>query len=144
MNSLDTNILYYATNTSCPEHPKARALLERVSREPLEWIVADQVLYEYYRLVRNPAVLSKPLDAAEASRRLRFFREELGCLHCAYEKTYWDGIFAALSAPHFPARCIFDLVLAVTLQRNHVDTLYTRNTTDFDNLGLFKVINPLV
>jgi predicted nucleic acid-binding protein len=34
--SLDTNILYFATNSSCPEHPQARVLVERAAREPLE------------------------------------------------------------------------------------------------------------
>jgi len=46
VNSLDTTILYFATNSSCPEHPRGRALVERASREPLEWTIADQVLFE--------------------------------------------------------------------------------------------------
>ena len=55
---------------------KARTLLERVAREPLQWIVADQVLFEYYRLVPNPAVLAKPLSSVEAAERLCFIRAE--------------------------------------------------------------------
>lgn len=44
-------------------------LLEQVAGEPGAWILTDQVLFEYYRLVRNPVVLSRPLSAAEAARR---------------------------------------------------------------------------
>lgn len=143
MNSLDTNILYYATNTACPEHATARSLLERVAREPLQWIVADQVLFEYYRLVRNPAVLAKPLAALEAAQRLHFFRNELGCRHCAYDRECWEEAIITLSEPLFPARRTFDLVLAVTLHRNGVDTFYTRNLADFEGYGWFKVIDPL-
>jgi predicted nucleic acid-binding protein len=128
VNSLDTNILYLATNSSCPEHPRARALLERAARDPLEWMVADQVLFEYYRLVRNPAVLEKPLSAADAGRRLRFFRDEIGWRHCAYDRDCWSDAIPGLS---------------VTLRRNGVDTFYTRNPADFDAFGWFIVIDPL-
>lgn len=144
MNSLDTNILYFATNSSCPEHPRARALVERAAREHLEWTVADQVLFEYYRLVRNPAVLEKPLSAGDAGRRIRFFRDEIGWRHCAYDQACWSEVIGGLSDPSFPARRTFDLVLAVTLRRNGVQTFYTRNTADFEAFGWFTVVDPLV
>ncbi len=143
MKSIDTNLLYYATNRDCQEHEKARALLEQVARETGEWILADQVLFEYYRLVRNPLVLAHPLPAQEASLRLRFFREELGCLHCAYDRDCWEQAVAALAAPAFPPARTFDLVLAVTLRRNGVDAFYTRNVRDFEGFGWFTVIDPL-
>ena len=143
MNSLDTNVLYYATNTACPEHEKARALLERVAHEPVQWIIADQVLFEYYRLIRNPVVLAKPLAAVEAAERLRFFRDEMGCRHCAYDRGCWEEAIVQLSEPSFPARRTFDLVLAVTLRRNGVDTFYTQNVADFQSLGWFRLIDPI-
>jgi hypothetical protein len=43
----------------------------------------------------------------------------------------------------FPARQTFDLLLAVTLHRNGVNTFYTRNVADFEGYGWFKVIDPL-
>jgi len=143
LKSLDTNVLYYATNTACPEHERARALLERVAHEPLQWILADQVLFEYYRLVRNPVVLAKPLAASEAAERLHFFRDELGCRHCAYDRGCWEEAISGLSELSFPARRTFDLILAVTLHRNSVDTFFTRNVSDFESFGWFQVINPL-
>ena len=82
MKSLDTSILYYATNASCPEHESARALIDAVALDSRGWILADQVLFEYYRLVRNPTVLARPLGAPEAAKRLAYFRRELGCQHC--------------------------------------------------------------
>jgi toxin-antitoxin system PIN domain toxin len=143
LNSLDTNVLYYATNTASPEHEKARALLERVGNEPFQWIIAEQVLFEYYRLVRNPVVLAKPLGADEAAKKIRFFRDELGCQHCAYDRGCWEEAILGLAGAAFPARRTFDLVLAVTLRRNGVDTFYTRNVADFESFGWFRVIDPL-
>ena len=143
MKSLDTNILYYATNAECPEHERAKAFLESAASEPTDWIIADQVLFEYYRLVRNPSVLEKPLSASEAARRLRFFREEIGWRHCGYDRECWSDVMAGLSEARFPARRTFDLVLAVTLHRNGVDTFYTRNPADFTGFGWFRVVDAL-
>ena len=93
------------------------------------------MLFEYYRLVRNPLVLSRPLSSNEASLRLRFFREELGCLHYAYDRGCWEEVVAALAAPSLPSSRTFDLVLAVTLRRNGVDTFYTRNIRNFQDFN---------
>jgi uncharacterized protein len=143
MNSLDTNLLYYATNQSCPEHALALEFVEQALHESSGWIVADQVLLEYYRLVRNPMVMEKPLSAGEAAERVRFFREETGWRRCCYSRECWDEVFGGLSAPRFPARRTFDLVLAVTLRRNGVKAFYTRNPRDFAGLGWFSVTDPL-
>jgi len=50
---------------------------------------------------------------------------------------------SGLSGQRFPARRTFDLVLAVTLHRNGVETFYTRNPTDFDGFGWFRVVDVL-
>jgi hypothetical protein len=143
MNSLDTNLLYYATNQACPEHTRARELIERGIQEPSGWIIADQVLLEYYRLVRNPLVMERPLSAADAAERVRFFRDDTGWRRCCYDRECWEEVIGGLSAPRFPARRTFDLVLAVTLRRNGVKTFYTRNPRDFSGFGWFSVADPL-
>jgi len=81
MKSLDTDILLYATNSSCPEHAQARRVVEAMLAEPCQWILAEQVLWEYYRLLRDPAVLERPLGARAAADRLEFFHDRAGCLH---------------------------------------------------------------
>jgi predicted nucleic acid-binding protein len=101
------------------------------------------VLFEYYRLVRNPAVLSKPLSAGEAARRLRYFREQLGCPHCAYEPSQFEQLAEVLRAASFAPARTFDAVLAVTLRSQGVNTFYTRNTKDFERFGWFKLVDPV-
>jgi predicted nucleic acid-binding protein len=44
MNSLDTNILIYASNEDAPEHAKAQKVVAKLLATPSEWILADQVL----------------------------------------------------------------------------------------------------
>ena len=67
MKSLDANLLVYAHNTGCTEHPAAFAVLTNLIAEPSDWMLADQTLLEFYRCVRNPLVLAKPLSAPDAA-----------------------------------------------------------------------------
>jgi len=58
MKSLDTNILLYAANEDCSEHPAALRLLDEALASPHEWILADQVLFEMYVGLRHPRVFA--------------------------------------------------------------------------------------
>jgi predicted nucleic acid-binding protein len=59
LQSLDTNILLYAINADCPEHGICADLVNRALQQGDEWIIADQVWFELYRLLRNPAELHR-------------------------------------------------------------------------------------
>ena len=143
MKSLDTNVLLYALNADCAEHESAHALIESALQEPHGWIIADQVYFELYRLLRNPAVLSAALCAADAARTVAWYRTRSGWLHCAYEPGMMSRIAPVWAAGSFSARTTFDLVLAVTLSANGVNEFYTRNLADFGPFGLFTVRNPI-
>ena len=104
MKSLDTNVLLYALNADCAEHVRARGLIESALQEPHGWIIADQVYFELYRLLRNPAVLSAALSAADAARTIAWYRDRSGWLHCAYEPAMMSRIAPAWAAGSFSAR----------------------------------------
>ena len=76
MKSLDTNILLYSINSDCPEHTICKQLVNKALIEKDQWIVADQVFFELYRLLRNPVVLQKPLTASEAADTINWYREK--------------------------------------------------------------------
>lgn len=144
MKSGDTNLLLYAMNQGCAEHAQAKAWLETALGEPREWIFADQVLFELYRLLRHPKVMAKPLTAKAAVAQIQWFREETGFLHCGYEESRWAGVLAALEAQGARSGLlVHDAVLAETLRAQGVTRFYTRNVADFDGLGFFEVVNPL-
>jgi len=143
MKSLDTNILLYAADEDCPEHDAAIRLVTEALRSPAEWMLSDQVLFEVYAGLRHPGVFAKPLAAAEAARRVAFLREESGFSFCCHELRSWPKIHAGLSAPAFPRRRTYDLVLAVTLRGNGVTEFYTRNVTDFRDAGFERLVNPI-
>ena len=143
MKSLDTNILVYASNEDAPEYKKARKIVEILLGNADEWILADQVLIESYRALRNPAVVERPLSAKDAWALVNFYREEAGCRRCCFELEMWQVLEQHLKSNRFEARLTFDAVLAVTLISNSVDLFYTRNTKDFVYFGFHTVINPI-
>jgi len=143
LSSLDTNILLYAANEDAPEHDVCKAFLQHVVSEPADWIIADQVFLELYRALRNPKVMSHPLQSADAVRHLSIIRDEMGIMHCGYSPECWGGLIRKLARDDFPSRRTHDAVLAATLLSNGVKTFYTRNTKDFVDAGFQKLINPV-
>ena len=143
MNSLDTNILVYAANEDCDEHAKANQLVNDALSAPRDWIIAEQVLFEYYKALRHPRILSKPLSAPAAAVQIQFLREKSGFMICCYEMFLWNRVFDHLSRQDFPYQRTHDQILAQTLLHNGVKTFHTRNTKDFVGIGFERVINPI-
>ena len=143
MKSLDTNILVYAANTDCPEHIRALAVIEDMLKHPGEWILADQVLWEFYKAQRNPRIFAKPRTAAQAASHLAFLREHSGVAHCAYEAGLYRSLIRQLEHPSFPYQRTHDAVLGATLVHHGVREFYTRNEKNFADSGFARVINPI-
>ena len=143
MKSADTNVVFYSLNADCPEHPVCRALIDGALASPQDWIIADQIWFELYRLMRSPSILERPLSASEASRTIDWYRNRSGWAHCAWEPFLMEKMQPLWQKDSFPSRRTFDLVLALTLKAQGVTEFYTRNTKDFEELGFFTVIDPL-
>lgn len=144
MKSLDTNILVHALDTASPYHTACYPIYESLLRGRNTWIVADQMLFELYRLLRNPVVFHSPLTASQATRIVERIRDGGAAMHCAYEARLWPKVMELLR--RFPNRkgiLVFDAALAVTLHSKGVKTFYTRNTRDFRGFGIFDVIDPV-
>ena len=110
---------------------------------PHEWIIAEQVLFEYYKALRHPKILSKPLAANAAAAQIRFLREKSGFLVCCYQMSLWSDVVTILSKRNFPYQHTHDLILGLTLLSNGVKTFYSRNIKDFIEIGLERLVNPI-
>lgn len=141
--SLDTNILVYAADQDAAEHSKALAVVDSALGAPENWIIADQVVFEFYKALRNPHIFRNPLHATQAARHIRFLREETGVPFCCYELPFWKSILSSLEQNDTPYQRTHDIVLAGTLKANGVTRFYTRNTTDFADAGFEELINPI-
>ena len=142
MISIDTNILLYGVNRDCPEHGEARRFVEACGRRS-DIAIAEPVLVELYVLLRNPAVVRKPLGASEAVSVCQTFRRHP---RWALVDTapVMDRVWDAAARPGVARRHVFDARLAHTLLDHGVTELATRNTRDFADFPFHRVFDPLL
>ena len=145
MTSLDTNILLPAVETGNPNHGHAAAFLDSLqAREDV--VISELVLVELYVLLRNPAVLAKPLAAASAVEVCEAFRH-----HPRWQlvglppdsRAFHDAYWPRLRDNSFARRRAFDWRAALALVRQGVTEFATVNEKDFQNFGFKRVWNPL-
>ena len=143
MNSFDTNVLLYAVNSDSDDHAACKQIVDIALAEPDSWIMAEQVWFELYRLLRNPNVLRRPLTAVQAADLVVWYRNRSGWKQCAWTPPSMRSLDSLWRKERFPMRRSFDAVLSVTLKTYGVTTLYTRNTRDFVDFGFFELIDPV-
>ncbi|ORV08673.1 type II toxin-antitoxin system VapC family toxin [Mycobacterium celatum] len=141
MLSIDTNVLLYAQNQDCPEHAAAsRFLVECASRTDVA--VCELVLIELYQLLRNPAVVTRPLDGPEAAEVCQAYRRNR--LWALIENApVMNDVWVRAATPGIARRRLFDARLALTLRHHGVDEFATRNINDFNDFGFSRVWDPI-
>lgn len=64
--TLDTNVLLYASNDGAPEQERAMALLQHLAAGPDLVVLLWPVVMGYLRIATHPAIFSRPLSHADA------------------------------------------------------------------------------
>lgn len=145
MLSIDSNILLYALNTASPWNESAHVWLTSIQREE-DVAVSEFILAELYGLLRNPAVLKRPLPAAEAVEVIQTYRTHprwrlIG--FPAESRPLHDALWKNARATTFAFRKLYDTRSALTMTAQGVTEFATVNVKDFEGLGFRKVWNPL-
>ena len=145
MLSIDTNLLLHAFNEDSPRHAAAYAWLASIQHEE-DVAISEFILAEFYRLLRNPAVLKRPLPADEAVEVIQTYRSHprwrlIG--FPAESRALHDALWKNARAATFAFRRLYDTRSALTMTAQGVTELATVNVKDFEGLGFRKVWNPL-
>ncbi len=143
--SLDTNILLSAVETRNAEHAKSARFLNALDGRD-DVVLSELVLLELYVLLRNPAVLVRPLGASAATDVCQAFRHHprwqvVGLPQRSRE--FHDAFWPRLSEKGFARRRAYDWRIALTLLQQGVQEFATVNTKDFEGFGFTRVWNPL-
>lgn len=145
MVSLDANLLLYSYSERSPHHEGAWRFVEGLSSRQ-DVAVSEFVLAELYLLLRNPAVLDRPLSPADAVGVIERYRE-----HPRWKTLGFPPDSAALhnelwhraAEPRFARRRVYDARTALSLRAFGVNEFATANEKDFQGFGFTKVWNPL-
>lgn len=146
MLSIDTNILLYSYSEAAPEHDRAVAFLTSVSKSE-SVALSEFVLTEFYLLLRNPAVLKKPLSAPDAVRVIQSYRQHPRWKILGFPPTSREvhaELWQQAAVPGIARRRIYDTRTALSLRAFGVTEFATANVKDFEGFGFAKVWNPLV
>jgi len=145
MLSIDTNILLPAVESRNPDHRRAAGFLDSLqAREDVA--ICELMLLELYVLLRNPAVLAKPLSAGAATEVCEAFRH-----HPRWQiigmppdsRAFHDAFWPRLRDESMARRRAFDWRAALALLRQGVTEFATVNEKDFQDFGFKRVWNPL-
>ena len=145
MLSVDANLLLYSYSEAAPQHETARQFIETLS--PREDVALSEfVLTELYLLLRNPAVLTRPLAAPDAVAIIQSYRRHprwkiLGFPPASRE--LHADLWQRAAAPAFARRRIYDTRTALSLRAFGVTEFATANVKDFEGFGFEKVWNPV-
>ncbi len=146
MISIDTNILFPAVDEDQPFHARAAAFLESLQARA-DVAISEFILLELYGLLRNPAVLAKPLSATAAVDVCEAFRQHPRWQILGFppdSRHFHDTLWPRLKEKTFARRRAYDWRAALTLTQQGVTEFATVNEKDFQGFGFTRVWNPLV
>ena len=146
MLSIDTNILFHGFNEDSPTHDLALAWLSSIAGDE-DVAISELILAEFYRLLRNPAVLKHPLPADEAVEVIQTYRTHPRWRLIGFpteSRPLHDTLWQRARAKDFAFRKLYDTRSALTMTAQGVTELATVNVKDFEGLGFRKVWNPIV
>lgn len=68
--TVDTNVLLYASNTDAPEHARASMLLEHLATGPGLVVLLWPTLMGYLRIATHPSAFTTPLTPSDAAANI--------------------------------------------------------------------------
>ncbi len=143
MISFDTNILFPLVVSDHPQHGAVTLFVRSLGDDVA---LSELALVELYALLRQPAVMTKALDARRAAEvctelrkhprwRLVGFPANTAGVH----RALWERA----AEPGFGRRRIYDARMGLSLVSSGVRDFATVNVKDFSGLGFRRVFNPL-
>ena len=145
MTSLDANILLYCFSQASPFHQDARRFVDELTPRD-DVAVSELVLVEFYTLLRNPAVLVKPLGPAAAVDVVQAYRRHPRWALLGFDVdslVLHEELWSLAADARFARRRVYDARLALALRRQGVTAFATANVKDFTGFGFDRVWNPV-
>ncbi len=145
MLSIDTNILLAAVDAANVLNERASAWLAEFNASE-NVAISEFVLFELYGLLRNPAVLRKPLSANAAVNLCQAFRNHPRWQLVGFpesSRNFHNELWPLFANEQFARRRTYDLRLARSLVVQGVTDFATVNLKDFADAGFKRVFNPL-
>ncbi len=140
---VDTNVLVFAANPDCQEHPKSLAFLERTRKARLPWYLTWGILYEFLRVCTHARVFRGPWTVEAGWEFVLGLLASPGVT--VLTETRRHGEVAAQTFKEVPTirgSLLHDAHTAILMREHGIRRIYTRDT-DFHRFPFLEVVDPL-
>jgi predicted nucleic acid-binding protein len=138
---IDTNILIYAIDASSPFHEKSLEVLQNAENGIIQAFIAEKSLYELAAVLSSQAFVNK-IKLDQIREHILYFADNstFSLLHSTDQitNTIWRLFFNLNSRKNR----IYDLVLAATAIEYGINTIYTKNVKDFEQIKELQIVDP--
>ena len=141
--TVDTNVLVYASNDADPWHRSARFVVDHLAGGPEIVYFFWPVLLGYLRIVTHPAILRRPLSAADAMRNISALLKQPHVRVVGENEGFWES-FSSIAPPQMRGGDVPDAHLAALMRQNEVRSIYTRDRgfRRFEGLDVLDLPDP--
>lgn len=139
--TVDTNILVYATHTGSPFHDRARALVEHLVAGPnLAYLLWPAVL-GYVRIVTHPHILGSPLSSDEAMANVEALIAPPHMRVAGEADTFWASFRTVAADVKARGNLVPDAHLVALMREHGVSTIWSHDR-DFRMFRSITVKDP--
>lgn len=141
---VDTNVLAYAANRECTEHPAAAKALNAWLAGTTPWALTWPIVYEFLRVATHAKVFPKPLSARQALQFLAPLLDSDLVTILRPTEHHYRVMSVTIAEFGAPAGNLFhDLHTAVLMREHGVSEIMTADT-DFRKFPFLTVSNPVL
>lgn len=139
--TVDANVLLYASDSSSPFHPRARATLEALARGPEIVYLFWPTLMAYLRIATHPAVFREPLSGAQAIANVEALLSRPHVRAPGEGDRFWDLFREMAGEPPVSGNLVPDAHLVALMREHGVRTILTHDR-DFRRFDGIRVRDP--
>ena len=139
--TVDTNILVYASNEDSPFHPRARTLVDHLATGPGVCVLLWPTVLGYLRIATHPAIFPSPLSFEDALGNMASFLGRDHVRAVGEEPEFW-AVFTDVATEVKPRGNLVPDTHVVALMRQHgISAIWSRDR-DFRKFTGITVRDP--
>jgi uncharacterized protein len=139
--TLDVNVLLYASDASSPFQARAVDLVERIARGPELAYLFWPTVMAYLRISTHASVFARPLSAAEAIGNIEQLLARPHLRSPGEQERFWLGYRAVANDAVPTGNLVPDAHIVALMVENQVRTIWTRDR-DFRRFAGIEVRDP--
>ena len=141
--TVDTNVLVYASNAAAPEQVRAKELLDHLASGPeLVYLMWPTVL-SYLRLVTHPAIFAAPLSHAEATANVASLLVRPHVRAVGEVDGFWQTYLQVTAEVSTRGNLVPDAHLVALMIQHGVTTIWSRDR-DLRKFDGITVLDPFL